>query len=104
MAVLVRKLRKERGLTQQQLSEAAAISRSYISEIETGEKHPNTRRLEQLARALGVHPADLLVQDGEDSGIRQFIRMFLSLDPEQQDRAFQHLTDLMRDAHEINGS
>lgn len=102
MVVQVYKYRKLAKLTQQALGEAAGISRSYISEIERGKKSPNTRRLEQLAGALGVLSADLLLEDEEDPDLRQFIRAFLALDPSRQERAFRYIASLMQDSPEAS--
>lgn len=59
----IRDLRKARGLTQEQLAEKAGLSRSHLSEIETGAAPPNTLRLEAIARALRVTTAELFGGD-----------------------------------------
>lgn len=60
----LRTTRKEKGLTQNQLSEASGISRTTITEIESG-AHPNTTIfvLCQLCRALEVTPNDLIPKE-----------------------------------------
>ena len=50
----IRKLRKERGLTQEQLAERAGLPQSYISRLENGEHSPTAKTIEKLARGLGV--------------------------------------------------
>jgi len=47
-------LRKFRGLTQNELSEAAGISRPYLTEIETGKKNGSLKALRKIASALDV--------------------------------------------------
>lgn len=59
MALRVREIRKEKGLSQEQLAAAAGVSRSQLSEIETEAKPANTLRLNAIARALGVSVHDL---------------------------------------------
>ena len=59
MALRVKELRKERGLSQEQLAQMAGVSRSQLSEIETEAKPANTLRLNAIARALGVPVNDL---------------------------------------------
>lgn len=55
----VKILRKYRGMTQKELSEASGISRPYLTEIETGKKDGSVRALRALAEALDI-PAGLL--------------------------------------------
>lgn len=50
----VKILRKHFGLTQMQLAEMAGISRSYLTEIETGAKDGSLRAMRAIAAALKV--------------------------------------------------
>lgn len=63
----LRKLRENRGLTVQQLSDACAIEQTDISRIERGEINITMIILFDLARALDVHPKQLL-DTGPDAG------------------------------------
>lgn len=56
----LRSLRKERLLTQVELSRMTGVAQDSISSLETGkrEAHPGTIR--KLAEALGVKPTELL--------------------------------------------
>lgn len=56
----VKILRKYRGLTQEELAEAADLSRPYLTEIETGKKNGSVRVLTRIADVLDV-PAGLLL-------------------------------------------
>lgn len=58
----LRQLRKERGLSQQQLADLADMDRSFYAEIETGVHSPRVERLYDLAAALKVHITDLFRQ------------------------------------------
>lgn len=52
-------LRKERDLSQEQLSLETGIHRNYIGGIERGERSPTVMAVAALASALGVSLADL---------------------------------------------
>jgi transcriptional regulator with XRE-family HTH domain len=54
LAAEVRRRRKERGLSLEQLGAVAGVSRSMISKIERAEAVPSTTVLSRLAEALGV--------------------------------------------------
>lgn len=56
----VRRLRTERGLSQEGLAEAAGVHRTYVGMLERGEKNVTIYNIERIARALDVHPASLL--------------------------------------------
>ena len=62
MKFLIRDIRRQRGLTLEQLAEKAGISRSYLNELELGAKTINAQRLQQVADALDVHPEDLIAR------------------------------------------
>ncbi len=55
----VRRLRLERGLTQERLSELADLHRTYISSLENGHRNVSLELIYQLADGLGVHVRDL---------------------------------------------
>ena len=59
----VRRLRKERGLTQEQLALDAAIDLTYLGGIERGRRNPSVVVLGRVAAVLGVTPSMLLEAD-----------------------------------------
>lgn len=63
LASRIRALRLARGLSQEQLSDAAGVVRQSISFIEQGENWPNYSTLESLARALQVEPESFFSSD-----------------------------------------
>ncbi len=56
----VRSLRSRRGLTQEDLAEAAGVHRTYVGAVERGERNPSFLNLHVLADALEVSVAELV--------------------------------------------
>lgn len=56
----IRRLREERGLTQEQVAFEAQIDLTYLGGIERGRRNPSLLVIVRIAGALSVHPADLL--------------------------------------------
>ncbi len=56
----IRRLRLERGLTQEELADVARLNRNYVGMIEREENAPTVDVLESLANALEVEPIALL--------------------------------------------
>lgn len=59
----VRRARKVKGLSQEELALEAGMKRSYLSDLERGTRNPTVRALGRIARALGVEPGELLRRD-----------------------------------------
>lgn len=59
---IVRRLRKERALTQEELAFKAGMSVPYLSDLERGMWNPSLAMIVDLATALMVHPSDLLAE------------------------------------------
>ena len=56
----VARLRRERALKQEALSELSGFTQSYLSQIENGRINLTLLNLHDLAQAFGVHPRELL--------------------------------------------
>ena len=59
----LRRIRMERGLSQEQLAGLAGLDRTYVSSCEAGRRNATIRTIDRLSRALEVDPA-ALVSDG----------------------------------------
>lgn len=55
----VRELRKERGLSQEELAHRAGMHSTYLGGIERGERNPALLNISKIARALRVTIQDL---------------------------------------------
>jgi transcriptional regulator with XRE-family HTH domain len=62
----VGRIRREKGLTQEQLAEISGFSQQYISGLEQGRRNPTVVTLYELATALGVGHLDLLRPSQEE--------------------------------------
>ncbi len=51
----LKKLRTDKGLSLQQLSDISGVSVSYMNEIENGKKYPKPDKITELAKALGTN-------------------------------------------------
>jgi len=56
----IRKIREDKGLSQEKLAALADLHRTYIGQIERGEKNIGLKNLEKIAKALNVNIKDLL--------------------------------------------
>ena len=72
----IRQLRMSRParMTQEDLSERARISVSFLSMIERGERSPHLETLAAIAEALEVRMADLFVDDRESANVEPMYR------------------------------
>lgn len=57
------RIRRERGLTQEQIEAASGFSQQYLSGLEQGTRNPTVVTIYELAQALGVSHLELLALD-----------------------------------------
>jgi len=57
---IIRMLREEKGLSQEDFAEVVGIHRTYIGGIERGERNPTLTTIHKLAKALNVKSSELL--------------------------------------------
>lgn len=60
----IRRVRKARELSQEQLALSAEIDVSYLGRVERGDNNVAVLRLERIAKALGLTMAELMVEAG----------------------------------------
>jgi transcriptional regulator with XRE-family HTH domain len=76
---VLREIRQEHSLSQEELGFESGYHRTYISLLERGRKSPSLNTLFQLAAALGVSPSQIVRRtearisqlSGRDSGERR---------------------------------
>lgn len=68
LAANIKKVRKEKSMTQEQLSELADISNTYIANIECGKSWVSDSTLENISAALGVSVHELFIPQEEIEG------------------------------------
>ncbi|WP_379554190.1 helix-turn-helix domain-containing protein [Qipengyuania sp. DGS5-3] len=54
------RIRKQRGLTQEQLAEKSGFSQQYVSDLERGKRNPTIVTIYEIAQALDVSHLDLV--------------------------------------------
>ncbi|KUR73880.1 helix-turn-helix domain-containing protein [Novosphingobium sp. Fuku2-ISO-50] len=59
------RLRRDRGLTQEQVEVRSGFSQQYLSSLERGRRNPTIVTLYELALALDVSHVDLVLPDNE---------------------------------------
>jgi len=63
----VRRVRLEKGLTQEQFADVSGFSQQYLSSLERGRRNPTVVTLYELAQALAVSHIELVTPDEEAS-------------------------------------
>jgi len=64
----LRRLRERRVIGVRELGRLSGVSHDGIIEIEQGKRQPHAATIRKLAAALGVEPAELLADEGEQNG------------------------------------
>lgn len=60
------RLRREKGLTQEEVEARSGFSQQYLSGLERGRRNPTVISIYELAQALGVDHVELVRPDGKD--------------------------------------
>ena len=76
----IRDIRKERGLTIEQLAQKVGVSQPHMSGVERGVKNLNNHLIVRIAEALGVKP-DALIRPDDMSDAEILHRRLRALKP-----------------------
>jgi transcriptional regulator with XRE-family HTH domain len=60
LAMRLKRLREDKGISQTALAEKAGISRGYLARLEAAQQDPTLTVIEKLAKALKVSIAELV--------------------------------------------
>ncbi|WP_240200340.1 helix-turn-helix domain-containing protein [Paracoccus methylovorus] len=60
------RLRREKGLTQEEVEVRSGLSQQYLSGLENGRRNPTVITLYELAQALGVSHVELVAPDDQN--------------------------------------
>lgn len=58
----VRTLRKERGISQEELAHLSGLHRTYITDIERGARNVSLKNIERISQAVGLQLSDVFVR------------------------------------------
>ena len=61
------RLRRERGLTQEEVEQRSGFSQQYISDLERGRRNPTIVTLFELAQSIGVSHMELVAPDSREN-------------------------------------
>lgn len=77
LGITLKQLRKEKGLTTNELASLVGISRSYLTQIETAKRTASTELLRKIAEAVDVSYVDLLKIAGHNDLIDLYNARFI---------------------------
>ena len=87
----IKKFRKEKGLSQEALSEKLGVHKAHLSRLENGKYQPSLEVIKKLAKAFEISIDDLLSDEEEISEVRinnkslaEKLRLIDSLDEEDK--------------------
>jgi len=90
---VIKALREQQGLTQEELAKKAKLTKPYISQLESGARgNPSVSAVKNLAKALGVQMQTLL-SDGER---RRILKLEREATATALPPAYVHFKDLFR--------
>ena len=99
--------RAEMGLTQKELADLLGLDNSYVSLLERGARVPSLISLDRIARAFGVKPHDLLVEDekGKNFSFRkkELVYIIHEAPPEKIDKIYRIVSILREPTHKKTG-
>lgn len=93
----IKKIREEKGMTQQQIAELIHMHRSNYSKIESGQREISVDALNKIAKYFGMTIDQIVNFDGavpqeitvEDKTLMEQVKMIQELEPEEKSMVFK---------------
>jgi CheY-like chemotaxis protein len=105
LANAIKQQRSALGISQEELAARAGLHRTYVSEVERGERNPSITSVEKLAQALQTSITNLLEPTQARSGPREALEILLvednPIDVELTKSAFQR-AQITNPLHVVN--
>ena len=100
----MRKTRKKKDLTQQELSDLSHVSVKQIANIEKGKMNPSYLILKALAKVLPISLDTLIDPDvsPEDEGVNQMKMLYCSCPSEMRDTLLHHTQETVKELTELS--
>lgn len=94
---IIKQIREEKGLTQQQLAELINMHRSNYSKVESGERDLSIDAINKIAKFFGMTIDQLVNFDGampqevtvEDKTLLEQVKLIQELEPEEKSMVFK---------------
>jgi len=93
----IKKIREEKGVTQQTLADLIAMHRSNYSKIESGQRELSIDALNKIAKYFGMTTDQIINYDGnlptevtiEDKNLIEQVKLIQELEPEEKSVVFK---------------
>ncbi len=99
LGLKIKEYRKQKKLTQEQLSEMIGLDSGYISKLEVGQNFPTLGTLEKIAKVLEVELAELFrftkITEEEKDFRSEIIKIYDKLNKEKQYTLYRVAKDLL---------
>lgn len=77
---MIKRIRSEKGLTQEELAHDSDLDRSYMSDFESNKKGPSLFAVFKLAKGLQIEPEDLVKE------IKEATVFYSTIENEEEDK------------------
>jgi len=93
----LRKIRRERGITQAALAEKCGTDTSYIGQIEIGKRFPSLELIEKMAKVLKINPYLLFYIESDDNTDEKILKKKKdTISDTKKEELTNRLTDAIR--------
>ncbi len=82
----IRRLRQEKGVTQQTLGQALGVSTTAVQKWERGQSQPNIQTLRRMADLFGVSLDELCDHQPPENNLTVMTRALRQMTPEEQEK------------------